>query len=152
LFIYDPTTGVLKWRASGRKAGCLTKDGYLQVNINKSAYYVHRIVWAMVHGRWPAELLDHRNRNKADARISELREATNGQNKANSRANEGTYSGIKGVTWHIRKKRWLAHIRTGGLKRHLGYFDDVEDARKAYEAAAREAWGEFARSEPAPVA
>jgi hypothetical protein len=37
----------------------------------------------------------------------------------------------KGVAFHGRDKKWLAYISEDGIKRHLGYFDNEEDALAA---------------------
>lgn len=88
---------------------------------------------------------DHRNGNGLDNRRGNLRDATTAQNIANRGKLKNNTTGFKGVSWH--KGRWEAAIshpgRPGNL--HLGRFMDKEDAARAYDAAARERWGEFAR-------
>lgn len=91
---------------------------------------------------WP--LVDHANGNGLDNRRSNLREATNAQNSANSRLSRRSTSGLKGVTWYKRTSRWRAHITANQEQRHLGYFDDPIKAAKAYDTAALEVFGEFA--------
>jgi hypothetical protein len=60
--------------------------------------------------------------------------------------------GYRGVTWNKRGKRWQASIGAGdkkpdGRRRqlHLGFFDNPIDAAKAYDVAARAAFGDSAR-------
>jgi len=103
--------------------------------------------------------VDHINGIKDDNRRENLRVATNGQNRANSKLNDNNKSGLKGV--HLRKKptiknrkkkprkdrmgdRWAAQINVNGKKLHLGYFDTKEEAHAAYREAARKHFGEFA--------
>ncbi len=87
--------------------------------------------------------IDHANGNGLDNRRSNLRPATNGQNRANS---EGyAASGFKGVYWKERVGKYQAMIRVNGKGVSLGYFCDPAEAARAYDDAARKAFGEFAR-------
>jgi AP2 domain len=89
--------------------------------------------------------VDHVNGNGLDNRRSvNLRPATTSLNKANGDRYFGS-SGYKGVYWQKRTKRWQAMVRVNGKGVYLGYFDDPADAARAYDAAARKAFGEFAR-------
>lgn len=44
-------------------------------------------------------------------------------------------SGHTGVYWNGRRKKWSAEIRIEGKKRHLGSFENVEDAINARQEA-----------------
>lgn len=104
-------------------------------------------------GRWTTQklhtfltgyaLTDHRNGDGLDNRRSNLREATQSQNLCNRRP-KSRPAGFKGVTWFERLGRWKAQCSKGGKNHHLGYYADIEDAARAYDAAARELHGEFA--------
>jgi hypothetical protein len=90
-------------------------------------------------------LVDHRNSDGLDNRRENLREATWMQNAANARRRKDNSSGFKGVR-QTRTGRWTAVIGDGtGRKRQVGTFDSDIEAAKAYDAAARARWGEFAR-------
>jgi hypothetical protein len=39
--------GFLFWKKNNKPAGTLTKDGYLKVQINKTPYSTHRLVWVL---------------------------------------------------------------------------------------------------------
>ncbi|NBC17299.1 MAG: hypothetical protein GVY18_08310 [Bacteroidetes bacterium] len=64
------------------------------------------------------------------------------QRKVNTRA---CHSRFKGVTFHVRSQKWLARIYVDGKAIHLGYHADEVEAAKAYDAAARRIFGNFAR-------
>lgn len=81
---------------------------------------------------------DHINGDGLDNRRANLRPATPAQNAANRRA---VRSGLKGVTFHKKSGRWQAAI----AKRYLGLFATEAEAGAAYDRAAVERWGEFAR-------
>lgn len=95
-------------------------------------------------------VVDHKNGNGLDNRRENIRYATSGQNRANSKTNKNSQTGIKGVSYRPKFKRpWVAAIASGdgpGKKKHLGYFNTPEEASAAYVLAAKERFGEFTRS------
>ena len=93
---------------------------------------------------WP--MVDHRNGDGLDNRRSNLRPATHSQNMGNKRRYRNNTSGFKGVTRNTGTGRpWRAVIKADGRRVHLGYFDTAEDAAHAYDRAAIDLHGEFAR-------
>ncbi len=146
---YDADTGLFTWLerrggtadANGR-AGGLQKTGYVSIVIGNKRYLAHRLAWFYVHGAWPQHQIDHVNGDRADNRLSNLREATNRQNQANRKVTSS--SGVKGVSWSKTKRKWVAGIYTNKKRTYIGYFDDKAAASAAYMAKARELFGEFA--------
>jgi hypothetical protein len=106
------------------------------------ATLLHRLIM----GFGPSDpRVDHIDGDGLNNRRSNLREATQGQNNANQRPQVGKSSRYKGVSWFKPAKMWRAYIKVGGVISWLGYFHDEKEAAKAYDEAAVEAWGEFAR-------
>jgi hypothetical protein len=98
--------------------------------------------------------VDHADGDGLNNQRYNLRPADHTLNNANRRP-ATTHSGkakssrYKGVHWFKPgpgkgRARWHAQIRIGGRDRSLGYFYDEEAAARAYDAAARAEWGEFA--------
>jgi hypothetical protein len=146
---YDPNTGVFLWRMSrgprraGEEAGTF-REGYRIVRIKDFGYSAHRLAWLYVYGEWPPSIIDHKNGYKADNRIENLRICTYSQNLANQKTSKNNSSGVKGITWARRQKRWRAQIRLNGKNKALGYFKEKEAAILAYANAAEQLFGKFA--------
>lgn len=69
------------------------------------------------------------------------------QNAANRPPRVDSRSGYRGVfACPTRLTPWEAQIHYGGKKRRVGYFATAEDAARAYDRAAIEAWGKYART------
>jgi hypothetical protein len=151
LFVYDPGEGLLRnsvargGRSAGEMAGYLEWDGYVRVYVDGRKYLAHRLIYLLAAGEWPPNQIDHKNLCKFDGRWENLRHASRSQNEANKSIRRDNTSGFKGVSWHAGVKKWQARTRIGGQRRHLGYFDRIEDAAAAYWAAVSELHGEFAR-------
>lgn len=97
LLSYDKDSGELRWKSSGkgRRAGGLAGSEdktAVRVTVKGKRYSAHRIAWAMHCGEWPSDtlMLDHKNLDPYDNRISNLRLATNQQNQFNRPAKNYT--------------------------------------------------------------
>lgn len=88
--------------------------------------------------------VDHIDHDGLNNRRSNLRVATGTQNAGNQRPQLAVTSLYKGVWWHSASRRWQAGIQASKRKYHLGYFSSELEAAYAYDAAARELFGEFA--------
>ncbi len=99
----------------------------------------------IILGAAPGVFVDHISRDTLDNRRANLRIATHGQNMANTPAYRCNKSGFKGVYQDSRSSAWTAQIRYDKRLYWLGTFILAEDAARAYDARAREVWGEFAR-------
>ena len=92
------------------------------------------------------EFVDHINGDTLDNRRANLRVCNKSQNAANTpKTGKKTHSKYKGVSYLNHAKKWLAYIRVNYKQKHLGYFTKQEEAAKAYDIAAEENFGEFAR-------
>jgi HNH endonuclease len=144
---YNEVTGAFIWRVSnnnrikiGDRAGYVSKrNGYIQIKINRKLYQAHRLAWLYVHGVMPINELDHIDHNRTNNSIKNLREVTRRENSRNTKIRSGNYSGVTGVNWHKQTFRWHVRIHDlGGKTKHIGYYINFEDARKARKHAERE--------------
>lgn len=152
LYTYDPLTGYFRLTSSrgghpaGKAAGTMSNHGYLIIGVDRVRHPAHRLAWLYVHGYWPPAYIDHINRNRADNRIANLRMATQSQNNVNSAIRSDNSTGHKGVVFDAGRGRFRAYIVQKGKQKHLGRFRLFEDACSAYDRAASEMFGEFARA------
>lgn len=119
-------------------------NGYVYADRNKLRLALHRLI----AGAGDQERVDHENGNPLDNRTCNLRvcnPSQNGANRGPDRRRGGTTSRYKGVSWASTKGKWLANIHVNGRTRYLGRYTDEQEAARAYNRAAVEVWGEFAR-------
>lgn len=142
-FEYDAAIGIVRRRNDGH-CGWDNGQGYLFHGFDGHNVVSHRLAWLIHYGSFPDGNLDHANGDKSDNRISNLRIASYQQNNANRRGWRKSISGVKGVS--MKNGRWFAQIMVNRKNIHLGYFETVEAAGKAYADAAKMHFGEFARA------
>lgn len=162
LLSYDPATGVFTWRVdmrtgngggrinahAGDMAGCVVKSAstsYIQIRVHKRLYSAHALAWYYVTGTFP-EMVDHRDLDGTNNRLTNLRPCTKSTNAANTRAPKNNTSGVKGVYYDKSRDKWAVEIRCGNTRYRLGRFPTLEKAASVYEAKAIELFGEFART------
>lgn len=117
----------------------LTKQGkrYAVAHHGRRLLYLHREILGV---KERSTQVDHRNGNTLDCRRSNLRLATSRQNNANRKKRRyGVSSRFKGVS--KQPCGWTAAC----AGQHLGTFKLEEDAARAYDRAAKDKWGEYAR-------
>lgn len=78
-------------------------------------------------------VVDHINHNGLDNRKENLRICTPSENSLNKIVLKTSKSRITGVTWCNTMKKWKVSLERFGKNNHGGYFDNLEDARKARE-------------------
>ena len=104
-----------------------SKDNkYLSMEIDKKQYLYHRVIahaFGILDLHSPLQI-DHRDLNKTNNCIFNLRPATNQQNAFNRNA--------KGYCFHKQHQKWMAGIKINDKSIHLGYFDTEEEAHTAY--------------------
>lgn len=134
---YDESSGDLIWAFKlsrkvvvGSVAGCKCKrDGYIKVRFENRLYLAHRIIWESVMGRIPEGMqIDHINHNRSDNRMENLRLVTHIENGMNQSRSVRNKSGVTGVSWQNRDKKWRSVISKDRKVIILGYFNNFDDA------------------------
>jgi hypothetical protein len=131
---------------AGQVAGNVSKRGYISVGIDARSFLAHRVIWVLVTGEDPGNLLDHKDTDKSNNRWLNLRKATKQQNGCNRGVPANSKTGIKGVSWDQARNKFFASISLNGKTKALGRFDSADEARAAYAQAAKSLHGEFAKA------
>ena len=110
--------------------------GYIQININKKLYVLHRLIYKYFNEDWDISYsknnhIDHININPSDNRIENLRILTCSQNTRNQKKRENCSSIYKGV--YKRGKKWEARIKIDGKSKYLGSYKSELEAHEAYQ-------------------
>jgi hypothetical protein len=140
---YDPETGIFqKIRRNGALGAVVTgnaTEDYLTLTVDYVDLRANRVAWAMAHGKWPDGVIDHRNGNRKDNRISNLRDVTNAINAQNRvRQNLRRVIDLPMGVYPAGSGKFEARICIGGKKTHLGRFTTPEEAAAAYLKFRRE--------------
>lgn len=114
----------------------------------KIKIYLHREIWERANGPLEkGQTVDHRNCRGIkglDNRRPNLRLASYSQNIGNSRIRSDNTSGFKGVSKH--RDKWVAYLNKGEKRICLGLYEAPELAAVAYDQAAIDYWGVFAKT------
>ena len=139
---YDSLTGIFTRLESfsprinvGDIAGCETSRGYIHISINGILYQAHRLAFLWMTGSWPIDQVDHNDRIKSNNQWNNLNEATHQENSINKPKQSNNTTGVTGVFYDKRDKRWLAHININRKYTVLGYFAEKSDAINARKDA-----------------
>lgn len=151
-FSYDPATGNLISRKTGKPIRQINANGYIVValarRLGRKITGAARIIYHMHHGDLrPTDLIDHIDGNPQNNRVENLRKTTQQVNTWNTAGHLDGQSGLKGVSPH--RGRWRAQLRHNGKNLFLGSRATPEEAHVLYvEAVARLRGSEFL---PAPA-
>lgn len=92
-----------------------------------------------------ALVVDHINQDGFDNRRSNLRWATTQQNRRNGRPHKARrFKGVYLLHSGRYRKSWQAQLRVEGRIQSLGYYATEEEGARAYDAAVKRLYGEFA--------
>lgn len=117
--------------------------GYCVAYVNRKIIYMHRLILGISD---PNIFCDHKNRNRLDNRISNLRISSKKDNSRNTSVRKNAKSKYLGVSFQYPEKyNYIkAKIRVDGKLIHLGTFKNEVDAARAYNEAALKYFGEYA--------
>lgn len=135
---------LIRKRTGKKSGGSPNSRGYGTVKVGNKHYLAHRLVFLFVHGYLP-DVLDHRDGNKLNNNVVNLRPATAQQNHRNTPVRKHSTSGVTGVNKH--KGKWRAYIYVDSTQIYLGRFLVKDLAIEARRIAEEKYFGEFAYAE-----
>lgn len=132
----------ISWHLQSTSSGIYYAATALKSGKQRHNANMHQMVLPLPKGLQ----VDHKNRNGLDNRRDNLRAASPSQNHANQRTQKTNkwHSRFKGVTQ--RRNGWRAAIKINSKTKYLGDYRNEIDAARAYDEAALEYFGEFART------
>jgi hypothetical protein len=74
-----------------------------------------------------------------------LRKATPSQSQCNRAKQSNNSTGFSGVSWNRHAKKFEAHVKLNGKKKHLGLFVSVKDAAHAVLIVKKKLYKDFVR-------
>ena len=114
-------------------------NGYIRIRINKKLYYLHRLIYKYHNEDFDItdsssnNQIDHMNINPLDNKIENLRVVNNSQNQRNQHKLKNCSSKYRGVSWNKQNNKWNADITINYKTKHLGLFDNEEEAYECYK-------------------
>ena len=151
LLDYDPKTGVFRWREqrgrvkAGDIAGTCSHDG-VGIRINGRRYPASHLAVLWMTGKLPPAEINHRDGDNINNRWANLRSIDRSQKLYNRGKQQNNSVGLKGVTFHKGRGKFLAQIQAAGVRHFLGYFANAEQAFRAYCRAVRQMHGKYMRT------
>lgn len=116
---------------AGKEIGTIHKStGYLVHSINGKQYGVHQLVW-LYHNSTLPKSIDHFDQDKTNNSIKNLRASNHSHNGKNRRVGKNNTTGFIGVVYCKRRNKYKAQIKVDGKSISIGYFDCIEDAKRA---------------------
>jgi hypothetical protein len=136
---YNEKTGEFTWKllSCDEKKGNITtfssESKYMFIRIGENLYNCARLAWMYYYGVEPNGDIDHIDGNRSNNSISNLRDIPHSINSLIRQIKSNNTSGSIGVRWRKDRNKWQARIKVNGIEKHLGHFDDKNDAVKIYE-------------------
>ncbi len=133
---YFTDTGLVYSNAKGRKKeviGALDKNGYLKITLvsdEKKAicFRKHRLIAWAHYGKSELQV-NHIDGDVLNNTLSNLEYVTGMENQSHRRKKEGYHVG---VCWAKKENKWRAYVQHDKKWRHLGFYNDFQEAKDAY--------------------
>lgn len=137
-----PLAADRNWQVSAGGGNRLYASAYVRYGPKKyGRVLLHRLLMGMPD---LSVEIDHEDGDGLNNQRGNLRIATVSQNRQNRGPGRDNQLGVKGVYYSVGKGKYRVSIRAEGKTSHVGYFNTIDEAATAYNAAAKKFHGEFA--------
>lgn len=139
--IYDEYTGILYWNekkvikpqdktwnalyAFNPAGENISSTGYKRLTLDGKQYKTHIIIFLMLYGYRP-EVVEHEDRVRSNNLRSNLRDATQSQNLANSSSRRTI---PKGCYYLKDKDKWMVSVQKNYKQHYGGLFNSLDEAK-----------------------
>lgn len=139
----DSELAKLNWSVAKNK---LSKVIYAYRMVKGKSIFLHQAVLETKLGNKleKGQLVDHVDGDGLNCQRNNLRLATHSQNLANRGKTSQNSTGLKGVYWHNKARKFTSFIQFNKKQYYLGLFETKEAAHEAYKNKAQELHKEFA--------
>ena len=128
------------------------RDGYGQFKLDGRMRPAHRVSYEFEHGQIPDGMeIDHECLHASCVRPEHLRLATRKQNSEHTAGYANSGSGVRGVGWHRKARKWSVRVNHDGQVHYLGLFVSMVEAEAAAIAKRNELYTHNALDRDAQV-
>lgn len=119
----------------GSVAGYKRVGGYIVIGFKGESYMASRLVYIYHYGDISDDMdIDHKDQNKSNNRITNLRELSRVKNCHNISKPKNNTSGHIGISWDKVNDKWEVSIKVNYKKIRLGRFENIDEAVLARKA------------------
>ena len=145
--LFEYKNSQLYSKTRGMPIKSIANNGYITVCVEtkighrlcKKYLRAHHIIWYLVYGKWPTLSIDHRDNNKLNNSIDNLREANASLQAINKSNKSKKYP--TGVSTRKNRKIFVSSIWIAPYKVYLGTFKTEVEAHEAYKRKYKEIHG-----------
>lgn len=133
-FTYNPLSGDFLGKGIRNPEGWVN-NGYRFHYLNGVCQRTHNLIFVYMLGEFPKGFVDHIDHNTLNNKWENLRVVDKSTNAKNLSKYVTNTSGVTGVNWHSKQKKWNARIMVDKKSIHLGCFLTMEEAVEARKLA-----------------
>jgi hypothetical protein len=142
---YDPLIGIFRW---AKKTAPSCFDGwFVPKDVGKGAgsidvfghrYICTHLAWLLYWGVWPTYEIDHIDGNSQNHKIDNLRDVPHGINMQNMKRKKHNKTGVSGVSFHKKDKRFVVYLSVSGKTKRFGSYKTIEEASARRDEVCKE--------------